>query len=858
MKLQNAIKKVAALSTGAAMLGASVLGAVAYDLSNYPEPFVKNGQFNGVLVVGENAKPSDVIGVTDIAMSLQASAVVEETVSVPGQETGAGVSEGAKVEQGTDKLNLMETFSSVKSFFGADDLDVLKKVTWQDNDGNDYNVEFRVQPGSNVRVQYSSDLNDGQSPVLAIDWKDVTNVGTAPAYDLIVDFQDPVNFTAMAGESVELFGQTFTVAEASQLTDASKLTLYKAAVDETFEPGTEKTVVVGGHDVTVEVVNANSNNGEAIIRVNGEQASVKKGESRTVGGEKIYVKDVFIGNVLSDYAAVRLLIGADKVVLENGQSVRTGDNEDAMSGTSVNIQSSGGKATRITVTITPNDLAQEYAVDGTKLGEEFVDPVFGAVKWVFADAVPGLESDSRDVVKLYPSSSDRLNLKFENRRGDMYDVVLLRENSGNAEFRYGSGTNDVYVLKDNADTGAAGDGTNDARRVVKDNRFIVQNGEYTRILELTYVDQTNHEITLKDVATGATQTWKAVSPINDSEGTGGTGFNGEATDTDYDGDGNYEADSSTWKGTFTYDGKDYDFYIDGQADAIAIDSGTAKTSAENYATLVSKGGEELWLNPISGTWASATTNNVLALIEETTYNNDDPEFHGIVSFNVTYDTNKNKKIYVSDAGFITTVPSFVTASPAPTIVGSWSGLQSEDGSDKQYFVTQYGTYVAADLTGDGGYAEVYYPTQSMNLNVFLAPVSAGTTTTGGEGSVVTEKVQKINVGAAKLDSEVQDLVGQENMIVVGGPCANSVAAELMGNPTECAAGFEEGKAMIKSFDHDSGAVSILVAGYSAQDTRLASQVLANYEDYRDQLKGSEVIVEGTSINNVVISAPAQE
>ncbi len=837
MKLQNAIKKVAALSTGAAMLGASVLGAVAYDLSNYPEPFVKNGQFNGVFVVGENAKTADVLGVTDIAMSLQASAVVEETVNVPGQETGAGVSEGAKVEQGTNKLNLMETFSSVKSFFDGNDLDVLKKVTWQDNDGNDYEVEFRVQPNSAVEVRYSSDLNDGESPVLAIDWKDAVG-GTTPAYDLVVDFQDPVNFSEMAGEAVDLFGQKFTVAEASQLTDATKLTLYKAAVDETFEPGAEKTVVVGGHDVTVEVVNANSDKGEAIIKINGEQASVKKGESRTIGGEKIYVKDVFIGNVLSNYAAVRLLIGADKVVLENGQSVRTGDSEDAMSGTSVSIQSAGGKATRITVTVTPNDLSQEYAVDGTKLGEEFVDPVFGAVKWVFADAVPGLTSESRDKIKVYPSSSDRLNLKFENRRGDMYDVVLLRENSGSVQFRYGTGANDVYVLQDNADTNAAGDGTADARRVVKDNRFIVANGEYTRILELTYVDQANHEITLKDVATGNSEKWKAIATVDDAQGST-AGFGGEAADVDYDGDGSVET-GETWHGTFTYDGKDYDFYIDDDADAITIDA-AEDTTTDAYAELVANGGEKVSIYP---GWTSG--NALLGIVEETPYNNDDPTYHGLIRLGATYDTNQNKHVYVSG----------ITYTPSGS--SQWSNLQSEDGTDKQYFVTQYGTYGEADLTGDAGYAEIYYPTESMSLNVFLAPVSAGTTTTGGEGSVVTEKVQRINVGAAKLDSEVQDMVGKENMIVVGGPCANSVAAELMGNPEQCTAGFEEGKGMIKAFDHDSGAVSLLVAGYSAQDTRLAAQVLANYEQYRDQLKGSEVIVEGTSINNVVVSAPAQE
>ena len=90
-----------------------------------------------------------------------------------------------------------------------------------------------------------------------------------------------------------------------------------------------------------------------------------------------------------------------------------------------------------------------------------------------------------------------------------------------------------------------------------------------------------------------------------------------------------------------------------------------------------------------------------------------------------------------------------------------------------------------------------------------------------------------------------------NAIVVGGPCANSAAATLMGNPENCVAGFEPGKAMVKLFENGNK-VALLVAGYSSDDTRRAARVLANHADY--DLSGDEVVISGTSMTDIRVSA----
>ena len=78
----RAIKKIAALVTGATMLGATVMGAMAADLSNYPAPFVSGCSFSGAIVVGEKAASSDVAGAIDVASTLAVSGTTTSTSGI--------------------------------------------------------------------------------------------------------------------------------------------------------------------------------------------------------------------------------------------------------------------------------------------------------------------------------------------------------------------------------------------------------------------------------------------------------------------------------------------------------------------------------------------------------------------------------------------------------------------------------------------------------------------------------------------------------------------------------------------------------------------------------------------------------
>ena len=43
MEVKKAIKKIIALGVGTSMMGATLLGGMAADLSEYPAPFIKDG-----------------------------------------------------------------------------------------------------------------------------------------------------------------------------------------------------------------------------------------------------------------------------------------------------------------------------------------------------------------------------------------------------------------------------------------------------------------------------------------------------------------------------------------------------------------------------------------------------------------------------------------------------------------------------------------------------------------------------------------------------------------------------------------------------------------------------------------------
>ena len=153
-----------------------------------------------------------------------------------------------------------------------------------------------------------------------------------------------------------------------------------------------------------------------------------------------------------------------------------------------------------------------------------------------------------------------------------------------------------------------------------------------------------------------------------------------------------------------------------------------------------------------------------------------------------------------------------------------STLQSD--SDLTLNVDYWGTEVTQDSnTASQKVVTINYPSEQVYANLFVGANAAVITGGIASGGSATE------LGSVTVsDAEVASVAGK-NLIVIGGSCINSVAAQLLGKAAcnadfTSATGIAAGEAIIKSFDR-SGKTALLVAGYNAADTTKAVTYLTN-------------------------------
>ena len=124
MNIKKAAKRIVALASGTGMVAATLMGALAYDLADYPSEFIEGGQFDGKIVLGASAAVEDVIGATDIIAALQAASTTE--VPVEGSTTTVVVEgDAVKIGESADLLEIGEYIGDVRESLDEDDLEML-------------------------------------------------------------------------------------------------------------------------------------------------------------------------------------------------------------------------------------------------------------------------------------------------------------------------------------------------------------------------------------------------------------------------------------------------------------------------------------------------------------------------------------------------------------------------------------------------------------------------------------------------------------------------------------------------------------------------------------------------------------
>jgi len=811
MKVRNMVKRLFAVGTGVAMLGATAMGALAADLGDYPDMFVKDGVFDGYFVVGENAASVDNIALTDISAGMKYRAADgTTTVSVEG--------EAHKLETSTDNFNIGEALTSIQSV-SIDDGDLpttLADGTYINDEGTEYAYEQTLDFASGTFELFSdSDFLD-KEPTLGVRVPRNTQF-----MNYTIDFtKDPqsdatgasTSLTDFVDTKMNILGTEYDIVTATNATNL-KLIMLSGAIKDTIMEGESKTYTVDGKEYEV-MLSFTDSTPEAKFVVNGETTlKLAGGQTRKLAdGTNFAVKEVLYQAYAGGIHSAEFYLGARKLTLEDNQKVELND-EDVDELTvffSEDIASSKTSFSDLKFVWRPD--VDTFVSEGTSL--EF--PAFGT----YTLSYEGLYQPTQEVIEVENSGDREIQLQLPIKSGDA-TIRLLGSNTTVFDAIGGDDADEILLTTSGASPSVVWNSS--IHEMLAVTYFDGTAAGETYLLEVSKIDGTDG-VTLKDVVGGVK--WE--------DKKNGTSFTvGSATLTVAN--------------------------IQSGLESVMI-NGSATTY---FDRVITEGGMTVYL-PTNAGLGLANTINVTGDDQNpggfnSSYSNTGDYLKtSIVNVNTssTYTVRMREEDVNGNLAAGDEINITVGHASSKVLVNGVTTRWASTGSDTYYelgdteeyvgyVLSELGTKILYDTNPDQNMLDVVYSGEETYGNFYI--LGSGSATSSSAGGVLTS----VNtVDATKLDSEVAD-VTMQNLIVVGGPCVNSVAAELMGNPANCADGFTPGKARVKLFANGDY-MAMLVAGYSGADTRLAGSVIAHRAD---DLTGMEVEVEGTSYATATIGAP---
>lgn len=953
MKMRKAIQKMAALTTGLTMVGATVFGAAAASLADYPSPlFIKDGVFDGIIVVGEKAAASDVIGSIDIATALQAESVV--TVEGPAEGTGlykgglgrvSVVGDVAEISKPNDLLEINEHLGSVRETMTELDLNALKGgVVTTDEGTTNYNQYIRfAETGeynftTTLLTVYQQDEDDNVGDFL---------YGRSARNQIMFEYQ--LEFEEGAESAIEstnrlrdledeifnVLGTPMAVATTDIQTATGDLTLklLGGAVSDILEEGETKTYTINGKEYETNVLIVSDNLNVAKFKINGEiTRQLRDGEVTVLkDGTRVGIREILPNEAeeVTGGDLVEFYLGATQVEFTdnyNGsqgannrnftRNVRVNDEtiEDGQVAMIGNLYSSNSKFDLLTI---------KYRLEAdTLIGDLYIPPGHGVREYL--EKPEGMLSPNWDIVYGGLVDTGTSILKFNAKANDAYNILFTSQEGLNYKFDFldNSAATGLRVGDDNQDLLWIEGGNITDFYISPRDLFILtdKNDEtgFTHVVEYQNFNEGDNLLVMTDLA-GQTRQFTSVANRSNLVFGGNTYVAYVGPNPDYNlsidlnhdgtiGDGANTAYNVGCTSALTHTVGLSINATGGRLDpTAALAAGDTKVGPCRAAVVI-QGGGILDLGVCDGRNPPGHIGLLSAMapgLNQTDHVNAtvcQANFHAGAATNATnnsiadgvfgsasiggqfpLNTSAGSVTTLFQVGLKTRGSEFDENGPrgaggdevilvgfenrsnykmglnideSRTRFGSGAdpvGLklsEIKENNDILRGMTDYGVLVEIFNPSGSDQAEdltVEYPLVQRGSHVFVVSGEYGISKAGGGAS---QQVQRINVGAAKLDTEVED-IGAVNAIVVGGPCANSAAATLMGNPENCAAGFEPGKAIVKLFENQ-GHVALLVAGYDALDTRRAARVLANHADYA--LSGDEVVVTGTSLTDISVKA----
>jgi hypothetical protein len=874
MRTINFIKKVFALGTGFVLLAGSVLGA------SYPGSFLKDGVTDFSLVVGDNAAPSDITGSIDIAIDLQHSfdkippkstkTAAEKELEIRelmGVEVNTlsssdllGLRSGtiSTGERSTKYNQYIRTLDDVNS--SAPDHIHSGYVTFIENN-NDEARDYLYFRTGDIVFEYEIEFEEG----FVSDVQCIT--GSSCTSGVVRKLED------LEDEQITMLGQEMTIVNARALTSSNELTLKLVAGDilDTLEEGQVKKYDLDGniYEVKVLIISdaSNSNNADSVsFIINGETT-----DQLTEGETDILSDGVLIGirSILPNEAGeihgadlVEFFLGANIIELKDNDYT---DDSFSVSTVTVNSEDIEDSDVRIKAAETENDLIEIssivyrlradgpqgdiYIPAGETLGMHLKE-VEGMLHPGWDIRYDGLTEPSLNTLKFDANGDNSYEIDFINRAKESYSIPYL-DNSRRTEnaWKFGDDDGDLVFREGVINISTP----NNHVFPIDEGDFVLlktASNSVSKVLRYDSIDTSNKRITFTDLGKGSREVIYQDSPI--------TGVLGTANLIAADERfllyvGNISAPSAT-KG----------FITSNQVYPLAIDQNNDKDvkhdeiNLRHFKNAALTLGNQSWISEngaINCTASSADGKGTYCAIDSATDTKR--------SMNLTLSTSTTKfednGVLDSEQAEDLTIQVFSKPNdevdisvPTPQVISDsasgWASLQNGgtapitilkmiglDNKEKKQGISTYGAFLDIGTEKDrANDLKIEYPNpQKKGKVTFLM----------GEQ---IKSLDKLPPGIAKLSSEVKN-VQNENLILVGGPCINPTTAELLGNPKPCYDGFYPGRAMIRFFEHGEK-VSMIVAGYSGEDTEKAAVYASKQDDLKESLVLDTSGVEAVPLN----------
>ncbi|MFH1445611.1 MAG: S-layer protein [Nanoarchaeota archaeon] len=161
-----------------------------------------------------------------------------------------------------------------------------------------------------------------------------------------------------------------------------------------------------------------------------------------------------------------------------------------------------------------------------------------------------------------------------------------------------------------------------------------------------------------------------------------------------------------------------------------------------------------------------------------------------------------------------------------------TATQQSDASITEYVTIPYGTYVKHDSDSRGALWIRYPDEQAISTVAFGANPTFTESSAGGSYNAAV----KIQEPVAKFDNEISTSSLSADLILLGGPCVNTLVATLMADDDVTCANFNDNYStgVIKEYESAFGTSqkALVVAGWTGADTRnLAKMVMAGTVSY---------------------------